>query len=52
MIEETNGTSLRVCPEMVVEMQRHHIEDPPETVNHHNVGNTPTITPQEIEDDF
>ena len=50
MFEETNGTSLRVYPEMVLEMQRQHIEGPPEIVNHHLVLNSVNITPDEIQE--
>lgn len=49
MFEETNGASMRLYPEMVLEMQRQHIEAPPETVNHHLVLNSVNITPEEIE---
>ena len=50
IFRETGNTSLRIYPEMVIEMERQHIDAPPEIARHHIVLNSATITQEEIKD--
>ena len=50
LFQETDDSSLRIYPEMHLEMERQHIDSPPDVVQHHLVLNSATITRDEIED--
>ena len=44
IFQETNNTSLRIYPEMVLELERQHIDAPPNNVEHHLVLSSLSIT--------